>query len=218
MPRQTFFNLPEEKCQLIIDLAIDEFADYSYKEASISRIVKNAGIAKGSFYQYFEDKKDLYLYLIHLSMEQKNAFFNKFTPPENTGAFDFLRWAFKLRIQYEVVNPKLNRIAYKAVYGDAAMVDDVMVEGKAQANAFSQALLTRGQEEGDLDPKLDTELATFIFDSVFMRLGEYLMERLEVSPEELIKDQPFLFESPEADAIFEGIMGILEKGMGRKNY
>ena len=217
MPKQTFFNLPDEKRQLIIDLAIDEFAEYSYKEASISRIVKHAGIAKGSFYQYFEDKKDLYLYLIHLSMEQKNDFFNKFTPPENMGAFDFLRWAFKLRVQFEVVNPKLNRIAYKAIYGDAPMVDDVMVEGKAQANAFSKSLLARGQEEGDLDPELDTELATFIFDSVFIRLGEYLLEQLDVPPEELIKDQPFLFESPQAESIFEGIMDILEQGMGRKN-
>ncbi|MCA9921558.1 MAG: TetR/AcrR family transcriptional regulator [Anaerolineales bacterium] len=218
MPKQTFFNLPEEKRRLIIDLAINEFADHSYKEASISRIVKNAGIAKGSFYQYFDDKKDLYLFLIHLSMEQKTAFFNKFTPPQNMGAFDYLRWVFKRRVQFEVTNPKLNRIAYKAVYGDAPMLTEVLIEGETQANAFSQALLARGQAEGDLDPNLDTELAAFILNSVFMHLGDYLLERLEVSPEELIRDEPFLFESPEAEAIFDGIMEILEKGMaGRKN-
>lgn len=218
MPKQTFFNLPEEKRRLIIDLAINGFADHSYKEASISRIVKNAGIAKGSFYQYFDDKKDLYLFLIHLSMEQKTAFFNKFTPPQNMGAFDYLRWVFKRRVQFEVTNPKLNRIAYKAVYGDAPMLTEVLIEGETQANAFSQALLARGQAEGDLDPNLDTELAAFILNSVFMHLGDYLLERLEVSPEELIRDEPFLFESPEAEAIFDGIMEILEKGMaGRKN-
>ena len=218
MPKQTFFNLPEEKRRLIIDLAINEFADHSYKEASISRIVKNAGIAKGSFYQYFDDKKDLYLFLIHLSMAQKTAFFYFFTPPQNMGAFDYLRWVFKRRVQFEVTNPKLNRIAYKAVYGDAPMLTEVLIEGETQANAFSQALLARGQAEGDLDPNLDTELAAFILNSVFMHLGDYLLERLEVSPEELIRDEPFLFESPEAEAIFDGIMEILEKGMaGRKN-
>lgn len=218
MPKQTFFNLPEEKRRLIIDLAINEFADHSYTEASISRIVKNAGIAKGSFYQYFDDKKDLYLFLIHLSMAQKTAFFKKFTPPQNMGAFDYLRWVFKRRVQFEVTNPKLNRIAYKAVYGDAPMLTEVLIEGETQANAFSQALLARGQAEGDLDPNLDTELAAFILNSVFMHLGDYLLERLEVSPEELIRDEPFLFESPEAEAIFDGIMEILEKGMaGRKN-
>ncbi|MER2064516.1 MAG: TetR/AcrR family transcriptional regulator, partial [Alkalibacterium sp.] len=36
----------------------------SLNEASISNIVKNSKISRGSFYQYFEDKKDLYFFLI----------------------------------------------------------------------------------------------------------------------------------------------------------
>ena len=59
MPKITFFNLPDEKRQLILDIAIDEFAENDFANVSISRIVARAGIAKGSFYQYFEDKDDL---------------------------------------------------------------------------------------------------------------------------------------------------------------
>ncbi len=51
MPNQTFFNLPEKKQATIIDLAIAEFANNDYKNASITKIVKQAKIAKGSFYQ-----------------------------------------------------------------------------------------------------------------------------------------------------------------------
>ena len=58
MPKETFFNLPEEKREAILDIVIKEFSDNDYKNVSVSRIVKRAGIAKGSFYQYFEDKKD----------------------------------------------------------------------------------------------------------------------------------------------------------------
>jgi TetR/AcrR family transcriptional regulator len=54
MPKQTFFNLPDEKRDLITDVVIDEFADNDYDKVSISRIVQRAGIAKGSFYQYFD--------------------------------------------------------------------------------------------------------------------------------------------------------------------
>ena len=36
MPKQTFFNLTEEKRRQIIDIAIDEFADNDYAKASIS--------------------------------------------------------------------------------------------------------------------------------------------------------------------------------------
>ncbi|SFK01801.1 regulatory protein, tetR family [Marinilactibacillus piezotolerans] len=64
MPTQTFFNLPEQKKQRLIAGAMKEFTERSLNEASISNIVKNAEISRGSFYQYFEDKKDLYFFLI----------------------------------------------------------------------------------------------------------------------------------------------------------
>lgn len=64
MPTQTFFNLSEEKKKRLIAGAMKEFSTKSLNDASISNIVKNAKISRGSFYQYFEDKKDLYFYLI----------------------------------------------------------------------------------------------------------------------------------------------------------
>lgn len=64
MPSQTFYNLPEAKKKRIIAGAMKEFSAKSLNEASISSIVKNAEISRGSFYQYFEDKKDLYFFLI----------------------------------------------------------------------------------------------------------------------------------------------------------
>ncbi|EXJ23510.1 Transcriptional regulator, TetR family [Alkalibacterium sp. AK22] len=64
MPSQTFFNLSEEKKERLIAGAMKEFSAKSLNDASISNIVKNSKISRGSFYQYFEDKKDLYFYLI----------------------------------------------------------------------------------------------------------------------------------------------------------
>ena len=47
MPKETFFNLPEEKRMLIRDIALDEFAEYPYDQASINRIVAKAGSGPG---------------------------------------------------------------------------------------------------------------------------------------------------------------------------
>lgn len=63
MPKDTFFNLSEEKRQKIIAAAIHQFAELNYSNVTIDGIVKDAGIPKGSFYQYFENKDDLYIYL-----------------------------------------------------------------------------------------------------------------------------------------------------------
>lgn len=63
MPKDTFFNLPAEKRERIVNAAIDQIAAYHYDRVTINRIVGAAGIPKGSFYQYFENKDDLYVYL-----------------------------------------------------------------------------------------------------------------------------------------------------------
>lgn len=64
MPKQTFFNLPEEKRNHIIEVSIDEFAKAPYQNISINHLIKSMNIPTGSFYQYFEDKKDLYFYIL----------------------------------------------------------------------------------------------------------------------------------------------------------
>lgn len=65
MPSQTFVNLPEEKRIRIIQAAKEEFSQYSFYDASINRIIKEAQIPRGSFYRYFENKEDLFLYLLN---------------------------------------------------------------------------------------------------------------------------------------------------------
>ncbi|MFC2949107.1 TetR/AcrR family transcriptional regulator [Virgibacillus sediminis] len=75
MPKPTFFNLPDEKRQKLIHAAGEEFSRVPLFEASISNIVKAAGIPRGSFYQYFEDKEDIFFYLLNeQAVKRKNSF------------------------------------------------------------------------------------------------------------------------------------------------
>lgn len=74
MPKETFLNLSDEKRQRIIQASYDEFINSSYEEATIRRIVNNAEIPVGSFYQYFEGKDDLYLYLVDLILDKINKY------------------------------------------------------------------------------------------------------------------------------------------------
>lgn len=64
MPTTTFYNLPEDKKAKLLSSAIKEFTRVSYNEVSINQIVKDAGISRGSFYQYFKDKGDLLIYIL----------------------------------------------------------------------------------------------------------------------------------------------------------
>lgn len=61
----TFQNLKEDKKNRIIDAALVEFSARPFNEASITNIVKNADISRGSFYQYFGNKENIYKYLVN---------------------------------------------------------------------------------------------------------------------------------------------------------
>ena len=68
MPKATFFNLSNEKRKKIVKVLTEEFEKKNIQEATVKEIVQKLGIARGSFYQYFETLEESYfLSLIHIS-------------------------------------------------------------------------------------------------------------------------------------------------------
>ena len=70
MPSSTFLNLPAEKQEKLLKAATREFSHRPFNEASINQIIKEAGIPRGSFYMYFQDKEDLFRYLLKGYVDQ----------------------------------------------------------------------------------------------------------------------------------------------------
>ena len=70
MPSSTFLNLPAEKQEKLLEAATREFSHKPFNEASINQIIKEAGIPRGSFYMYFQDKEDLFRYLLKGYVDQ----------------------------------------------------------------------------------------------------------------------------------------------------
>lgn len=94
MPKQTFFNLPEEKRETLIQAARKEFSRVPLYEASIANIVKEAEIPRGSFYQYFEDKDDLYFYLLEKQGRERWELFISNLTDSNGDLFNALMELF----------------------------------------------------------------------------------------------------------------------------
>ena len=64
MPKNLFYKLSKEKKNKLIQSAKEVFIKNNYDDVSINEIVKKAKISRGGFYLYFNDKRDLYFYLI----------------------------------------------------------------------------------------------------------------------------------------------------------
>ena len=218
MPNQTFFNLPDKKRQTITDIAIAEFANNDYQNASITKIVKQAKIAKGSFYQYFEDKKELYLYLVDLASKEKLAFMQRAKPPEpNMGFFLYLRWLFDLGIQFDLTHPQLSQIVYRTIYGDIPFSDEVLAMTQASSNEYMKQLVKNGIEQGDVANDINPDMAVFVINTLGEGLRHYIPARLGLDTKQIAEkgvDKNIDLEA--IDRIFDDLFQFLEHGLGNK--
>ena len=75
MPTENFYKLEASKREKIIEAMKKEFSRVPFHEASVNRIVEEAGISKGSFWVYFRSKEEAIEYLIetHLEKERKKS-------------------------------------------------------------------------------------------------------------------------------------------------
>ena len=64
MPTKMFSDLCEEKRNKIVEICIAEFSQHGYINSSTNRIIRNAGISKGSLFKYFKSKEELYFYIL----------------------------------------------------------------------------------------------------------------------------------------------------------
>ncbi|GIN87383.1 TetR family transcriptional regulator [Heyndrickxia sporothermodurans] len=99
MPKQTFFHLSKEKQETLIQSAKKEFSRVPLHEASIANIIKYAGIPRGSFYQYFENKEDLYFYLLNQLAQKNQARFISILKEKNGDLFEAFIESFQFMIK-----------------------------------------------------------------------------------------------------------------------
>ncbi|MGH3648352.1 MAG: TetR/AcrR family transcriptional regulator [Micromonosporaceae bacterium] len=63
MPTRTWENLDPRRRDRVLTAAMAEFGRHGYSGGSLNVIAREAGVAKGSLFQYFADKSDLYSYV-----------------------------------------------------------------------------------------------------------------------------------------------------------
>lgn len=69
MVKATFKNLPQAKKERITAALLNEFSHYPLTKSQVARIVKDAQIARGAFYEYFDDLTDAYQYLYRQALK-----------------------------------------------------------------------------------------------------------------------------------------------------
>ncbi|WP_448486870.1 TetR/AcrR family transcriptional regulator [Mycolicibacterium boenickei] len=74
MPTVTWARLDPARRAAVVDAAEAEFGAHGYSRGSLNVIARKAGVAKGSLFQYFADKRDLYAFIADIGSQRVRAY------------------------------------------------------------------------------------------------------------------------------------------------
>ena len=209
MPKQTFLNLPETKRNNVINAAIEEFAEYGLENASTNRIVKNSGIAKGSFYQYFEDKQDVFMYLLTVIEQKEMDFFKDVHPPDNNmDTFHYFRWMVKTGMEFGLAHPRMIQAAWRVLLGEGLYYGKNLEGYRQKTTQALTTMIKQAIQRGEVDPSVDVELAVMIMETWSNAITTYVLS-------EGIKQKNILkwMRSPKTQETIDKLLYVMEYGL-----
>lgn len=177
MPKETFYNLKESKQDQIIDAAIKEFAQNYFDSASLTQIASQAGVSKGSMYQYFEDKKELYFYVLErIRLKRKNYFAEGLN--KNHDVMAILRRIFEKGLYFARDNPLLVAVWQRYLHEQnlelKQMIDDRL---KYQEGDYFIHLIEEAQAQG----QVRTEIPASLIARMIYQINQLLMEEIDLN-------------------------------------
>lgn len=209
MPKQTFLNLPEEKRNNVVNAAIDEFAQHGLENGSTNRIVSKSGISKGSFYQYFEDKLDVFMYLLTvLEIEKIEYFKGKHPPSMNMDTFQYFRWMIKEGMKFNTSNPRLTQAISRVLFGEGLYYGNTFAENRRKTIAGLKSMIEQAIERGEVDPSVDVELAVMVMETWSNTISSYVLN-------EGMKQKDILkwMRSEKTQVMIDKLLYVMEYGL-----
>jgi AcrR family transcriptional regulator len=209
MPKQTFFNLPQEKRETIFNAAVEEFAAYGLENASTNRIVKNSGIAKGSFYQYFEDKQDVFMHMLDVIEQKEREFFKDKPPPgNNMDTFHFFRWMVKVGMEFGLSHPRMIQAAWRVLLGEGLYYGKNFNQYREKTKQVLTEMIEHAIERGEVDPSVDVELAVMVMETWSNAITTYMLN-------EGMKQKDILkwMRSPKTQEKIDKLLYVMEYGL-----
>jgi AcrR family transcriptional regulator len=195
MPKQTFLNLKEPKRKFITDAFLREFAVKTFDEASLTDVVKNLGIAKGSVYQYFDNKLDLFMYLIQECTTVKMNYVGLVKRKDYQDYWIFFKALYEYGYQFDNENPIHSHFLHNLINNlNSPSVNNLFDEMMKQTvSAFEKMVkyeIKSGHFRNDISPK--------IMGFTLYKMGMAIQEQLEfsgvISPQESIRRNKSVYQ------------------------
>jgi AcrR family transcriptional regulator len=162
--KETWWNLPEAKRQRVLEAAKDEFGQRGFSAGSLNVIARQADIAKGSLFQYFDDKMDLFTTTVEATADDiQHAILDGLDIDGDVQFFDLLRTIMDRWLDYFRDHPVERAVGFAAAneIDPDARAALRTVTNTHYVEAFAP-LLKRAVDRGELVGDPDELLAIMI--------------------------------------------------------
>lgn len=193
MPRSAaqYKQIRKEKRELILDSALELFAEKGFHTTSVEQIAKKAGISKGLTYNYFESKNAILDAILKTGFDAIYAHFDI----DNDGVLSYNEFEFFIRKSFIAMTE--NRNFWKLYF--SLMMQPVVTETYMNTYSntsvnLSEMLISFLKEQGSTDPMKDMLILSSLLK------GAYLI---------LVTSPGFFDENKFTDTILEGFQRII---------
>ncbi len=201
MPTSTFFSLPEEKRSLILAEALKEFADHPLEQASLSHMVTRLQIAKGSMYQYFKNKQDLYGYVLQLCYEKKREYLKEVFTKERD-FFSLVRFYYQRAYLFARAYPQEHRVIRNFWDSKDERLKTELRAYKELRYWDFQGYLKEALAQGQIHATVSKDASFFVYHSVGKELVESFLDAEQ-------KEDEYL-------RFIEEVLLLLQKGLQKR--
>ena len=197
MAKKRVLFAPDARRRQLLTAAIAVFARRGYRAAGISDIVSEAGVARGTFYLYFESKAQVFLAIaddFYDRLEMAIAGSGAGLPTNSTDGRSFLRASFHRWFEFF----HLHRLAATVMLKEGAAIDPRFDRGIAElrqsAYTHFAERVRRFQQVGMLRPSLSPDIVAHLQVGMFEELVKAFVLNTEHPDIDGLADQMADFE------------------------
>ncbi|MCZ0728151.1 TetR/AcrR family transcriptional regulator [Mycolicibacterium iranicum] len=198
MPTVTWSRLGADRRAAVVSAAEAEFAAHGFSAGSLNVIARRAGVAKGSLFQYFADKRDLYAFITDVGSQRVRAYMEEQIArlDPTRPFFEFLTDLFDVWVAYFAEHPR-DRALHAAASFEVDTDARVSVRAVVHRHYLDvlRPLVREAQKRGDLSANADIDalLSLLLMLLPHLALAPYVrgMDPL-LGLDELSPDQPAL--------------------------
>lgn len=175
MPKSTFDKIAADKRERLLREAATLFAERGFAGTDIAELASRAGVAKGSIYNYFDDKDELYTFVCRDGLARsRRAVYGELD--RGWDVYRQLDHIFRAGIEFVRAQPE-----YVVLYinvaspGMARFAEELSLEVETYTSEHLRRTIREGIEAGVVRRDVDVDMVAFAINSIYITLLESLV-------------------------------------------